>query len=126
MSLTKDVIDSLLSNYKNPVDPIGENGQLKQLTKVVEQRALQAEIADHPRHDKNESVSNDRGNKLNSKSQQTFKGELGELPINIPRDRECCFQPQVALMHQTRCTGFDDKIISLYSRCMTLGRFKLT
>ena len=47
-------------------------------------------------------------------------GEFGELPIEIPRDREGSFEPQLISKHQTRWTGFDDKIISLYARGMTV------
>ena len=119
-ALPHDLIDSILANYKKPEDLIGENGLLKQLTKALVERALQAEMTDHLGHDKNEAVSNASGNKRNGKSQKTLKGEFGELPINIPRDREGSFEPQLIPKHQTRWTGFDDKIISLYSRGMTV------
>ena len=46
-ALPNDLIDSLLSNYKKPEDLIGENGLLKQLTKALVERALQAEMAEH-------------------------------------------------------------------------------
>jgi putative transposase len=73
-----DLTDSLLSNYKKPEDLIGENGLLKQLTKALVERALQAEMADHLGHDKNAVVSNTSGNTRNGKSQKTLKGEFGE------------------------------------------------
>ena len=113
-ALPNDLIDSLLANYKKPEDLIGENSLLKQLTKALIERALQAEMSDHLGHDKNEAVSNASGNTRNGKSQNTLKGEFGELPIEIPRDREGSFEPQLIPNHQTRWTGFDDKIISLY------------
>jgi putative transposase len=49
-----------------------------------------------------------------------LKGEFGELPIEIPRDRAGSFEHQIIPKYQTRWTGFDDKIISLYSRGMTV------
>lgn len=119
-ALPNDLIDSLLSNYKKPEDLIGENGLLKQLTKALVERALQAEMAEHLGHDKHEPVTNNTGNARNGKSRKTLKGEFGELPIEIPRDREGSFEPQLIPKHQTRWTGFDDKIISLYSRGMTV------
>ena len=119
-ALPNDLIDSLLSNYKKPEDLIGENGLLKQLTKALVERALQAEMAEHLGHHKHERVTNSSGNARNGKSQKTLKGEFGELPIEIPRDREGSFEPQLIPKHQTRWTGFDDKIISLYSRGMTV------
>lgn len=78
----------------------------------------------HLGHDKYEPVSNSTGNARNGKSRKTLKGEFGELPIEIPRDREGSFEPQLIQKHQTRWTGFDDKIISLYSRGMTVSEIK--
>lgn len=43
--------------------------------------------------------------------QNILKGEFGELPIEIPRDRQGSFEPQIISKHQTRWTGFDDKIL---------------
>jgi putative transposase len=119
-TLPNDLIDQLLSGYKKPDDLIGENGLLKQLTKALIERALQAEMTEHLGHDKHATVSNLTGNARNGKSSKTLKGEFGELPIEIPRDREGNFEPQLISKHQTRWTGFDDKIISLYSRGMTV------
>lgn len=119
-SLPTDLIDSLLADYKKPEDLIGENGLLKQLTKALVERALQAEMAGHLGHDKHETVTNSTGNARNGKSRKTLKGEFGELPIEIPRDREGSFEPQIIPRHQTRWVGFDDKIISLYARGMTV------
>jgi len=51
----------------------------------------------------------------NGKSRKTLKGEFGELPIEIPRDRHGTFGPQLVPKHQTRRASFDDKILSLYA-----------
>jgi putative transposase len=118
--LPTDLIDGLLANYKKPEDLIGENGLLKQLTKALVERALEAEMTEHLGHDKHEAVTNASGNARNGKSRKTLKGEFGELPIEIPRDREGSFEPQLIPKHQTRWSGFDDKIISLYARGMTV------
>jgi putative transposase len=119
-TLPNDVIDSLLANYQKPEDLIGENGLLKQLTKALVERALQAEMTEHLGHDKHAPVTNTRSNARNGKSSKTLKGEFGQLPIDIPRDRDGSFAPQLVTKHQTRWTGFDDKILSLYSRGMTV------
>jgi putative transposase len=118
--LSNELIDALLSDYKKPEDLIGENGLLKQLTKALVERALQAEMTDHLGHSKNQLVTNDAGNTRNGKSKKTLKGDFGALPISIPRDREGTFEPQLITRHQTRWTGFDDKILSLYSRGLTV------
>ncbi|HKZ39200.1 MAG TPA: transposase [Chryseolinea sp.] len=115
-----DLIDLLLADYQKPEDLIGENGILKQLTKAIVERALQAELAAHLGHDKHEAVANDSGNTRNGSSAKTLKGDFGALPLEIPRDRDGSFEPQLIAKHQTRWTGFDDKILSLYARGMTV------
>ena len=115
-----DLIDLLLADYKKPEDLIGENGILKQITKAIVERALQAELAVHLGHDKHERVANDSGNTRNGSSAKTLKGDFGALPIEIPRDRDGSFEPQLIAKHQTRWTGFDDKSVSLYARGMTI------
>lgn len=116
----KELIDGLLADYKKPEDLIGENGLLKQLTKMLVERALDAEMAEHLGHGKNEPVTNLSGNARNGKSKKTLKGEFGEFPIEIPRDRQGSFEPQLIPKHQTRWSGFDEKILSLYARGMTV------
>lgn len=119
-AVPKELLDSLLADYRKPEDLIGENGLLKQLTKLLVEKALEAEMADHLGHNKNGPVENPAGNTRNGKSKKTLKGEFGELPIEIPRDRHGTFEPQLIPKHQTRWTGFDDKILSLYARGMTV------
>lgn len=119
-ALSTELIDGLLAGYQKPEDLIGENGLLKQLTKALVERALEAEMAEHLGHARNEPVANPAGNTCNGKSKKTLKGEFGELPIEVPRDRHGSFEPQLIPKHQTRWTGFDDKIISLYTRGMTV------
>jgi putative transposase len=100
--LPQDLIDGLLANYKKPEDLIGEGGLLKQLTKALVERALQAEMAEHLGHGRHEPVENATGNTRNGKSKKTLKGEFGELPIEVPRDRHGSFEPQLVPKHQTR------------------------
>ena len=118
--IPKALIEGLLADYKRPEDLIGEHGLLKQLTKALVEKALQAELAEHLGHGKHQSVENTTGNTRNGKSKKTLKGDFGELPIEVPRDRQGSFEPQLIPKHQTRWTGFDDKILSLYARGMTV------
>lgn len=120
MTLSNELIDSLLADYKKPEDLIGENGLLKQLTKRLIERALEAEMEEHLGHEKHAPVTNSVKNTRNGKSSKTLKGEFGQLPIEIPRDRQASFEPQIVTKHQTRWAGFDDKILSLYARGMTV------
>ena len=81
-------------------------------------------LTEHLGHGKNEPVANDAGNTRNGKSRKTLKGDFGELPIEVPRDRHGTFEPQLIRKHQTRWTGFDDKILSLYARGMTVREIR--
>lgn len=119
-SIPTELLDTLLSGYQKPEDLIGENGLLKQLTKALVERALEAELTEHLGHAKHDPITNPSGNARNGKSRKNLKGDFGELPIEIPRDRHGSFEPQIVAKHQTRWTGFDDKIISLYARGMTV------
>lgn len=121
MAIEKELLDRLLADYncKKPEELIGENGLLKQLTKALLERALQAEMTVHLGHGKNGPITSQGGNARNGKSAKTIKGEFGKLPLEIPRDRDSSFEPVIIPKGQTRFAGFDDKIISLYSRGMT-------
>ena len=72
---------SLLANYKKPEDLIGESGLLKELAKLLVEKALDAEQTEHLGHERHESVGNPGGNTRNGKSRKTLKGDFGELPI---------------------------------------------
>ncbi len=74
-----DLIDQLLVDYQKPEDILGENGLLKQLTKAVIERALQAEMAAHLGHGKHEPIANAAGNARNGSSRKTLKGEFGDI-----------------------------------------------
>lgn len=112
--------DALLANYQKPEDLIGENGLLKQLTKMLVERALETEMTEHLGHGRSGAVTNQTGNTRNGHSAKTLQGDFGELPLDIPRDRQGAFEPQLVAKHQTRWSGFDDKIISLYARGLSV------
>jgi len=119
MIIDKELLDRLFVNYKKPEDLIGEHGLLKQLTKALLERALQAELTEHLGHEKHSPVVNKSGNARNGTSSKTIKGNFGTIPIEIPRDRDSSFEPLLISKGQTRFAGFDNKIISLYSRGLT-------
>lgn len=114
-----NLIDQLLKDYKSPEDVLGENGLLKQLTKAVLERAMQAELSHHLGYEKPSLKGNNSGNSRNGNSKKTLKGDFGTLPIDVPRDRNATFEPKIIPKGETRFAGFDDKILSLYARGMT-------
>ena len=111
-----ELIDNLLKDYKKPEDLIGENGLLKELTKRLLERAMAAEMTDHVGYERGEEAGRNSGNSRNGKSAKTLKGTFGTMPIEVPRDRNGTFEPQIVGKHQRRFTGFDENIISLYAR----------
>jgi putative transposase len=76
-----ELLDSLLANYQKPEGLIGENGLLKQLTKLLVERALDAEMTRHLGHGKHETVANLAGNTGNGRNRKTLKDDFGELLI---------------------------------------------
>lgn len=119
MPIDHKLIDNLLKDYRTPEDILGDNGLLKQLTKAVLERAMRAELTEHLGYEPHDSAGDNSGNSRNGKSRKTLKGDFGELPIEVPRDRDSSFEPQIVPKGQTRFDGFDDKILSLYARGMT-------
>src|ERR1043166_9744194 len=116
MVLDKDLIDKLLGDYQKPEDLIGENGLLKQLTKALVERALNAELTHHLGYEKNDSGGRGSGNSRNGASRKPLQGDFCEVEIEVPRDRVGDFDPKIAGKHQRRFTGFDYKILSMYAR----------
>lgn len=120
MAIDAKIIEQLLADHgKRPQDISGENGLLKQLTKALLERALAAEMTDHLGYRKHDPAGYNTGNSRNGKTRKQLQGDFGTLEIETPRDREGSFEPQIVAKHQTRWTGFDDKIVSMYARGMT-------
>lgn len=118
-SRANQLLDELLAECETPEDVLGQNGLLKDLTKRLLERAMDGELSEHLGYDKNDSSGNGSGNSRNGKSKKTIKGEFGEVTIETPRDRNGSYEPDIIKKHQSRFTGFDDAIISMYSRGMT-------
>src|SRR6202140_211456 len=119
MAIDLKLIDKLLADYKNPEDIIGENGLLKQLTKALLERAMRAELTEHLGYEKYDPAGHNSGNSRNGATSKTLKGDFGEMPLETPRDRNGSYEPKIIGKSQTRFTGFDDKIISMYARGMS-------
>jgi putative transposase len=119
MAIDTELIDKLLVDYKRPEQIVGENGLLKQLTKAVLERAMQAEMTEHLGYEKHDPVGYGSGNSRNGKSRKKIKGDFGEIEIETPRDRQASFEPKIVPKGETRFSGFDDQIRSMYARGMT-------
>src|SRR3982750_2638839 len=99
MEIEKEVIDKLLVHYQKPEDLIGENGLLKQLTKALLERAMNAELTHHLGYKKNDVQGRGSGNSRNGKSRKKLKGDFGEIEIEVPRDRQSQFEPKIVGKH---------------------------
>ena len=117
--IKKELLDELLKDYQKPEDILGEQGLLKQLTKAVLERALGAELTQHLGYERHDPAGYRSGNSRHGTTEKTLKGKNGEIRIEVPRDRQGTFEPQIVEKHQTRFDGFDEKILSMYARGMT-------
>jgi putative transposase len=116
--IRKELLDELLADYHGPADMTGRDGLLKQLTGALVERALAAELTDHLGHEPGEPTVS--GNARNGTTPKTLTTDQGEVAIETPRDRDGTFEPRLVKKHQRRFTGFDDKILSMYARGMSV------
>src|SRR6201989_3553436 len=119
MPITPALLDELLKDYSKPDDLLGQDGLLQQLTKALLERALNGELTHHLGYEKHSSAGDHSGNSRNGTTPKTLRGKRGQVQIDVPRDRNAEFEPQLIKKNQTRFDGLDEKIISLYSRGMT-------
>src|ERR1700681_4427584 len=119
-TITPELLDQLLANYEKPEDLTGDDGLFKQLKKALIERALGAELTEHLGYEKGDPAGRGRGNSRNGTSAKTVLTEDGEVEIAVPRDRAGSFEPQLIAKGQTHFDGFDEKILSLYARGMTV------
>jgi transposase-like protein len=119
-TITSELLDQLLANYEKPEDLIGADGLFKQLKKALIERALGAELSEHLGYEKGDPAGRGSGNSRNGTSPKTILTDDGEIDIAVPRDRAGSFEPLLIAKGQTRFDGFDEKVLSLYSRGMTV------
>ncbi len=99
----------------------GEGGLLAQLTKVVLEAGLEAEMTGHLGYDKHDPVGRDGGNSRNGTRTKTVLTEVGPVEIDVPRDRASSFTPVTVPKRVRRLRGVDEMVISLVARGMTTG-----
>src|SRR6266496_728257 len=114
-----ELIDQLLAGHEGPEAITGPDGLLKQLTKRVVERAVSAELTDHLGYELGEEPPEGEPNRRNGWTSKTLITDHGPVEVELPRDREGSFEPQLVAKHQRRFAGFDDKIVSMYARGMS-------
>jgi len=114
-----ELIDQLLAQVanKDAESILGESGLAGQLKKQLAERMLAAELSHHLTTETKQGRS---GNHRNGSSAKTVITPNGELDLDIPRDRQTTFEPQLVAKHQRRLPGFNDHVISMYARGMSV------
>jgi transposase-like protein len=111
-------MDELLKD-QTPEEILGDSGTLKELKKRFIERALEGEMTNHLGYEKNSPDGHRTGNSRNGKTKKRVIDADGDVEIEVPRDRNGAFEPQLVKKRQTRLPGFDEKVISLYGRGQT-------
>ena len=119
MPVSDQLIDQLLADYKSPEDLLGEQGILKQLTKKLAERALEAEMEQHLGYAKHDAAGKNSGNSRNGKSRKSVRSIHGDIELETPRDRNGSFEPKLIKKGEKQLGGFDERIVSLYARGMS-------
>ena len=109
------LLDQLLAG-RDPQSALGRDGLVDELKRALAERALNAEMDCHLDGEAAEGRSNSR----NDYGRKTVLTETGKLPIAVPRDRLATFEPQLIAKYRRRLPGFDDKVISMYARGLSV------
>jgi putative transposase len=127
-SMTTDIVDQkqlaeqLLEQAKEQnIELVGPDGLLGQLTKSVLETALDAEMSEHLGYEKHDPQGRNSGNSRNGTRAKTVLREIGPVEIEVPRDTESTFEPQIVKKRQRRLTGVDEIVLSLTARGLTTG-----
>jgi len=118
--LPDELVDELLAGARTEEEIVGPGGLLAQLTKRLVERALEVELTDHLGYEHGQAPPGGVGNTRNGATSKTLVTEHGPVRIDAPRDRKGTFDPRLVRKRQRRFEGFDEKIIALYSRGLSV------
>jgi putative transposase len=118
--LPDELIDELLAGARTPEEITGPDGLLQRLTKRLVERAMEAELSEHLGYEHGQAPPGGTGNAGNGFSEKTVHTEHRSVRIEQPRDRRGSFEPQIVPKHQRRFHGFDEKIVAMYARGMSV------
>ena len=111
MTISRELLDELLSGVERPEDLLGDKGRMKELKVRLMERMLGAELTEHLGYEPHGEPASQQSNRRNGAARKVLKGNDGAVPIDIPRDRDGSFEPELIQKGQTRIDGMDDKII---------------
>jgi putative transposase len=118
--LPDELIDELLAGAGSEEEIVGPGGLLAQLTKRLVERAMDVELTDHLGYEHGKAPPGGAGNTRNGTTPKTLATEHGSVRIDAPRDRNATFEPRIVRKRQRRFEGFDDKILALYARGLSV------
>ena len=118
-AIPNELLDQLLAGGDASA-AFDQGGLLDSLKKALTERALNAEMDHHLASD------DSTGNTRNGYGRKTVMTDTGKLELDVPRDREASFDPQLIPKYQRRFPGFDEKIVSMYARGMSTRRSRGT
>ncbi|MFI7195787.1 IS256 family transposase, partial [Nocardia nova] len=118
----KKLAEQLLAQAKEQgVELLGPGGLLNQLTKNVLETALEAEMTEHVGYEKHDPAGRGTSNSRNGTRSKTVLTEIGPVEIEVPRDTNSSFDPQIVRKRQRRLTGIDEIVLSLTAKGLTTG-----
>lgn len=117
--IRKELLDELLEDYEGPEDLVGEEGLLETLQKALMERVFGAELTEHLGYERGDPAGRGSGNNRNGHGKKRVLTGTSSVEVEVPRDRNGSFEPQLVKKGQSRLPGFDEKVISLYARGMT-------
>ncbi len=118
-SLNQIDIKKEAKKYKTVKDLMAPDGLIKQLMKTAIEGMLEGEMSEHLGYNKHAVEGRNKGNSRNGTTPKTIRTNVGEVTLDVPRDRDGEFEPQVVKKHQRNISDFDEQIISMYARGMT-------
>lgn len=118
--IDQELVDELLAQAGEGRQLLGEGGLLSQLTKQVLETALDAELTSHLGYERGDASGRGSGNSRNGTSPKKVHTDIGTVDLDVPRDRNSSFEPEIVPKGTTRLQGFNDRIIALYGRGMTV------
>jgi len=118
--MNKEKMQTLADELAKEVRTPDDLSQLSaMLTKMTVEAALKSEMSFHLGYDKSQPLEPNGGNSRNGYSTKILKGDHGEFELQTPRDRDGTFTPKLVKKRQTRITGMDDQILTLYAKGMS-------
>ena len=120
MTISNELLDELLKGCARIEDLLGEAGLMKELKLRLMERMLGGELTAHLGYEAGATPPSGQANRRNGGTTKRVKGQDGEMPLTVPRDRDGSFEPELVKKGQTRIDGIDDKIIGLYAHGLTV------